>query len=92
MNIFPFKHQNDPIAKASLLPSHTSLRLLCYGLYAILCQLTLILLHTNVYAASIEGAHLATRFFPMAEHALMSLAILAIGVYLIERVKLENKQ
>ena len=85
MNIFPFPSIRRELSRASL-------RLLHYGLFAVLCQLALIFLHTNTYADGVEGAMLALRFSPMLEHSLMSLVILFLGVYLIERIHLEGEK
>ncbi len=92
MNIFPFfKQPSRP--GSSLRPlSRPSLLWLFYGLYAVLCQLAGILLHTRIQAESVSDALLALRFAPMLEHALMSLVILAIGVYLMERTVMERKE
>lgn len=84
MNIFPKRKEIRPLSRPSFL-------WLCYGLYTVLCQLSLILLHTLTYAENVSGALLAPRFAPMVEHSLMSLAILAVGTYLIERTLLEIK-
>ena len=82
MNIFPFF-----IPKPSL--SRPTRLLLTYGLYAVLCQLSMILLHTLVYAEHVSGALLSLHFAPMLEHSSVSLVILAIGTYLIERTILD---
>ena len=84
MNIFPF-------FRFKPLLSRPARRLLLYGLYAVLCQLAMIWLHTLAYAECVSGALLAHRFVPMLEHSLMSLAILAIGIYLVERTILEGQ-
>lgn len=92
MNIFPFHSKNSFLQGPKRLLSKPSRRLLCYGLYAVLCQLMLILLHVIVHNANVSGALLALRFAPMLEHSTMSLSILACGVYLIERTVLEGER
>ena len=89
MNIFPFSHSPHANSMRLRRASRASWRLLFYGLFAVLCQLSLILLHTIFHAEHVSGALLALRFAPMLEHSLMSLTILAVGVYLIERTILE---
>ena len=78
MNIFPFPHFPHRLCRQSICLLH-------YGLFSILCQLSLILLHTKIHAESVSGAMLSLRFWPMLEHAMLSLVILLLGVYLIER-------
>ena len=85
MNIFPFQTQNRRRNANLFSFSRPSLRLLSYGLFAVLCQLAMILLHTQLRAESVLSPLLALRFAPMLEHSLMSLVIIAIGTYLIER-------
>ncbi len=84
MNIFPSSHLNPKLSRQSL-------SLLYYGLFSVLCQLALILLHTKIHAENVIGATLSLRFSPMLEHSLMSLVILFVGVYLIERTRLEAR-
>ena len=92
MNIFPFQKQKHRRKPPWLPLSRTSLLLLSYGLFAVLCQLAMILLHTQIHIESIPSPLLALRFAPMLEHSFMSLVILAIGTYLIERTHIELKR
>ena len=85
MNIFPFKNIQPKLSPPGLFLMH-------HGLFAILCQLTFILLHTKMHAETVMNASLSVRFFPMLEHSLMSLVILFMGVYLIERALIESKK
>lgn len=57
--------------------------LLCYGLYAVLCQLMGILFHT-LSLLSLSTALAVHRAVPMLEHSMMSLVILFAGVLLLE--------
>ena len=92
MNIFPFLPPPAKKKRVFSTLSRQSHALLRYGLFAVLCQLSLILLHTRIYAERVDGALLSLRFTPFLEHALMSLVILFVGVYLIERIHLEGKK
>ena len=55
---------------------------LCYGLYAILCQLGMIWLHI-LFDADLPVRLLVHRYAPMLEYPLMSLLILCVGALLI---------
>ena len=91
MNNFPFFKSNIKGDSKNLRLSEQSRLLLFYGLFAILCQLSLIFLHTRIYAECVVGALLSIRFAPMLEYTMMSLVILFVGVYLIERTHLEKR-
>ncbi len=85
MNIFPFRTSNRRQNTNIFSLSRPSFLLLAYGLFAVLCQLAMILLHTQIHSEAVLSPLLALRFAPMLEHSLMSLVILAVGTYLTER-------
>ncbi|MBE6546730.1 MAG: hypothetical protein E7668_04745 [Ruminococcaceae bacterium] len=62
--------------------------LLCltYGLYAILCQLCLILLHALQADPTVSADVLRHVFLPYLEYPLMSLTVLLGGTVLLELV------
>ena len=91
MNIFPFQTQNRGQSANIFSLSRQSFLLLAYGLFAVLCQLAMILLHTQLRAESVLSPLLAHQFAPMLEHSLMSLVILVMGTYLIERTYRESR-
>ena len=85
MNIFPLSSFKRGLSRPSV-------SLLRYGFFAVLCQLSFIFLHAKIHAECVEGALLSLRFAPMLEHSMMSLAILFVGGYLIERTYPEGKK
>ena len=71
--------------------SRSSKILFHYGIFAVLCQGTAILLLASMSQYT-NGAVLFHRFFPMLEHSLMSFSIIFIGVLGIEYIEKSNKK
>lgn len=92
MNIFPFFHLKKQKGRKIRPLSRTSRKLLFYGLFAVICQLSFLLFHVLAHSECVEGPLLSLRFAPMLEYALMSLVILFVGVYLIERTYIEGAE
>ena len=57
----------------------TSKRFLHYGIFAVICHATFILLMANISPYT-NGTILFHRFFPMLEHSLMSFVAILFGV------------
>ena len=70
--------------------SRASKRFLHYGVFAILCHATAILLLAST-AQYANGAVIFHRFFPMIEHSLISFVTILIGVLGIEYIEKSKK-
>ncbi len=66
-----------------MVKKHLYLSALCYGTYAILCQLCGIMLFFRINLARLPHALLSARCAKMLEYPLMSLTALLIGALLI---------
>ena len=66
--------------------SHPAKLCLIYGLYAILCQLSFILLHALYVAPYISSDVLRHWFVPYLEYPLMSITLILVGSVLLELV------
>ena len=64
--------------------SSLSYRLLCYGTYAVLCQLVLLTLWILSTDPSVCPEVVAHRFVPLLEYPIMSIALLLSGALLID--------
>ncbi|MBQ9086528.1 MAG: hypothetical protein IJY47_05020 [Clostridia bacterium] len=73
-----------------LLPSSVSLRLLYYGSFAILCQITLIFLLIVSTDPSVSPQVICHEYAPYLEYVLMDLALLLGGALLIDYVILRD--
>ncbi len=65
---------------------HTRL-LLFYGIFAVLTQLTFILLHIEIQSANLSPALLSHYYAPWLEYPLCSLSLVFGGSYLFEWIE-----
>ncbi len=65
-------------------PGSHALLCLTYGLYAVLCQLSLIYLHAVHIKPIVSADVLRHVFLPYLEYPLMSITVLFIGALLFE--------
>ena len=67
--------------------SRSSRLLLRYGLFAVLSQLSLMLVYIDVASATFPPSLLSYRFAPWLEYPLTTIALLLGGAYLIEWIQ-----
>ncbi len=64
--------------------------MLCFGMYAIICHLCIILLFYSISSSTLPRELLVRRTAAMLEYSAMSTVILLLGAFLLTLVKREQ--